>query len=79
MINSEDGTTPDKMELLNSIEMSLGSMGARRKMSDQQEITATQNLLQILSNHFSNQWFESEFHPIDENDPMLQAQASLKW
>ena len=24
-------------------------------------------------------WYETTFHPIDENDPMLQATKSLKW
>ena len=27
----------------------------------------------------SEKWFECDFHPIDQNDPMVQAAQSIKW
>ena len=36
MVSAIDGKTPDKMELLNALEMSLGSMENKRKLSEQE-------------------------------------------
>ena len=37
MVSEADGSTPDKMELLNALEMSLGSMDNKRKLSEQEQ------------------------------------------
>ena len=45
MVSVQDGSTPDKMELLNALEMSLGSMENRRQLSGPEE---EQELVELI-------------------------------
>ena len=71
MVSVKDGSTPDKMELLNALEMSLGSMENRRQLSSPEEQQELVELIEAVSKEYTAEWFASEFHPIDESDPML--------
>ena len=54
-------------------------MDKKRQLSGTEKDQELAELISSLSKEYTQEWFASEFHPIDESDPMLQAQNSLKW
>ena len=74
------GEGVDARQLLDSLELRLGSMDQKRVLSEKSDDAEVSNMIQsICQDYLEHKWYETTFHPIDENDPMLQATKSLKW
>lgn len=72
----------DARALLDALEQRLGAMDQRRVVSQVEQDQETTAIIQAVCAEFNQtekKWFETTFHPIDENDPMLQVTKSLKW
>ena len=62
----------DARQLLDALELRLGAMDERRVVSNQEEDQELNQIINGVCEEFTgNKWFETTFHPIDENDPML--------
>lgn len=67
-------------ELLDALEMRMGSMDHKRVLAKAAEDREIVEIVESVCQEFSSErWFETTFHPIDESDPMLQVTKSLKW
>ena len=74
------GEGVDARQLLDSLELRLGSMDQKRVLAHEADDREIQSIIETICQDYQEQkWFETTFHPIDESDPMLQATKSLKW
>ena len=59
-------------QLLDALELRLGAMDQRRTLSHPEEDQEITDIVQsVCAELADNQWYQTTFHPIDENDPML--------
>jgi len=81
-LNADEGINEseikDSMDLLASVEKHHFELAkGTRELYHYQN---GEHLVELLAKDLQKQdWFQCDFHPIDESDPMVQAQASLKW